>query len=687
MVVDSAETLEVSGNILERCYGSGIHIFGSKRSSLAADRPLCRILIHHNKVTDSMLNTNDWGGIETWQGGPAYVFNNISGNPGGYWNWKFKNHPGEPVAARFGHAYYLDGAFKNYHFNNIAWGKSKDPYDRLGNTSAFQEIHSYQNSFFNNTVYNFVIGSRRQAPAAGRNKYLSNIWDGIGHMVFRHADPAKTAAEANQADAGEQGEHFAFRTNAYSKNIFHDAAKFDDKAIFGVFEANGKWLKTFDEFGKALAERKAMLSDIGIVSDRSPLLDPAKHDFRPTADSTAIGKGSKLFVPWSLHAVVGEWNFYHTGGDPADIIDEHWYMAPYYTERTGYHNQPMFPLKGVGVTAESYAKGELEDWIDGALSLDGATQYAVLPDKSLEWPQAAAQKPFPRQPCDWAEIEIADSLEIGKKTGFKVTLTKDLPEGSTLQADFHWHSKGKYEEMNSKAGAHKIQGRGPYDLSVVPIDKPGLAFPELILFVTPDGTWRNHTHQHGQKLLSLDSRYGQRLRSPEIENDSFILEAYLKIESGWKDAIISEKKDDAGYSLGLDANGKFSFKTLGKGSLYAITSKTGANDGRWHHVLAECDRKARKMNIFLDGKLDSSGEGPDPEISLANSADLLVGGGPKGGHLKGSLDFLRISQGSLADAKTSIEELHAWQFDGPFLRDFNGRKPDGPRDAGAMNSK
>ena len=117
-----------------------------------------------------MLNNDDFGGIETWQGGPAYVYDNISGNPGGYRNWEHAMTP--DTESRFGHAYYLDGAFKNYYFNNIAWGKSKGPAGKLANTSAFQEIISYQNTFFNNTVYNFVRASRRQAPQAGRNKFL-----------------------------------------------------------------------------------------------------------------------------------------------------------------------------------------------------------------------------------------------------------------------------------------------------------------------------------------------------------------------------------------------------------------------------------------------------------------------------------------------------------------------------------
>jgi hypothetical protein len=64
--------------------------------------------------------------------------------------------------------------------------------------------------------------------------------------------------------------------------------------------------------------------------------------------------------------------------------------------------------------------------------------------------------------------------------------------------------------------------------------------------------------------------------------------------------------------------------------------------------------------------------------SLANSGDFFVGKG-SAGLLRGELDFLRVSRGTLADALTSIEELYAWQFAGPFLRAWDGsmRSTDG----------
>ncbi len=48
------------------------------------------------------------------------------------------------------------------------------------------------------------------------------------------------------------------------------------------------------------------------------------------------------------------------------------------------------------------------------------------------------------------------------------------------------------------------------------------------------------------------------------------------------------------------------------------------------------------------------------------------------------MDFLRVCRSTLAESKTSIGELYAWEFDGPFLRDFCGNAPVGKRDAGAV---
>ena len=130
------------------------------------------------RAIDTLLNTDDYGGIETWQGGPAYVYDNISGNPGGYRSWDHAISPDdrEPLRPRL-----LPGrGVQELLLQQHRLGQVKGPPGKLANTSAFQEIISYQNTFFNNTVYNFVRGSRRQAPQAGRRQvpgqHLRRAW-------------------------------------------------------------------------------------------------------------------------------------------------------------------------------------------------------------------------------------------------------------------------------------------------------------------------------------------------------------------------------------------------------------------------------------------------------------------------------------------------------------------------------
>lgn len=575
--VAGARTAEIAGNVVKRSYAQGIDVNGAKVSGMLGDVPFARYLVHHNKVWESMLNCNDYGGIETWQGGPFFVFDNISYNALGYRHWE--RYSG--TDAGFGHAYYLDGSFKNYHFNNIAWGKAKDLASPVVNCAAFQEIISYQNTFFNNTAYNYYTGSRRQAPEAGRNKYLANVWDGIGQFVFRHADPARTAAEGNAKDAGPQKAHFALDTDAYGRNVFHDFAS------LGVLEPSGRWLGSLDDFKSALEKNRSLLGELGTVSEKSPLRDPAHGDFRPVASATGAGHGVKVFVPWALSGVVGEWNFYHAGGDPSRIMDEHWYMTDYHVSRDTYLERPMYPLKGVNITESDFVPGPLENWIPGALKFSvGRKQYASLANSEL-------MKPF-----------SFDDLKKSRHEGAR-------PERTTVE--------------------------------------------------------------------------GAALKNPQIYTASFLIEIYFKGAPGRADAVLMEKMKGNGYSLTVNPRGRLLFSIRGPGASAEVESKERLNDGKWHHAVVEADRRGKMLTVYLDGRKDASAPGLDDSISLSNEGDVLVGGTPDGRYFEGELDFLRIAQGTLADADTTIEELYAWEFDGPFLRDFTGLKPKGDRrQAGAI---
>jgi hypothetical protein len=467
--------------------------------------------------------------------------------------------------SRFGHAYYLDGGFKNYYFSNIAWGKSKGPAGKLANTSAFQEIISFQNTFFNNTLYNFVRGSRRQAPQAGRVKFLGNIWQSMGERVFRDADPARTATAGNEKDAGPLRNEYAIDTDAYSRNVFYDVGD-----SFAVFEPSGRWHRTLEAFRDTLESYHPLASEVGVMAEQPPLRDATAHDFRPAAGSAARGLGVKVFVPWSLYETVGEWNFYPVKGDPTRLLDEHWCMSPYYTGRDDYYKLPTYPLKAVNVAVKDYQDGPLENWAKGALHLNGNNQFAVLSNADICRPAA---------------------LVAGRRN----------------------------ESQNRTVN-------------------------------------------------------GAELASPQIYTSSFLIEVFFQTAPGQKDGILLQKLNDTGWALNLNQAGGLTLTAKSGKATASLASRGLVNDGHWHHAIAEADRKAGTFTLYLDGKRDTVGPGLGADISLVNDADLYVGGTPSGHCLNGALEFVRLARGTLADSKTTIEELYAWEFNGPFLDDFTGRR-------------
>ncbi len=144
--------------------------------------------------------------------------------------------------------------------------------------------------------------------------------------------------------------------------------------------------------------------------------------------------------------------------------------------------------------------------------------------------------------------------------------------------------------------------------------------------------------------------------------------------------------DDAGYALRVNEAGGVTLAAQAAGAKASLASRGAVNDGQWHHVIAEADRKARTFTIYIDGRQDAGGPGLGADGSLGNDANLYVGGTPQGHSLNGAIDFLRLARGTLVDSKTTIEELYAWEFRGPFLYDFIGHeRPADGGEAGAID--
>ena len=557
------ERAEIAGNLLRQCWGSGIFVFGGKPSGDVGSAPLTRILIHHNRIQDAMLACNDYGGMEYWQGGPMYVYSNISGNSVGYRHCSDVKNDWKTVAYNF----YLDGTFKTYTFNNIIWGRSNDPSDPYRNRGGFFVVLGFMDHLFNNTIYKFrysIAGS-----SGNRTAILGNVLaDASGSFIQQNR-----TGDTSLAGGGDTGEHGTrgVPTLMYASNVFAGKA-----GLGNVGNIKGN---TVEQLRADLEKVPVVLGQVGWQVPESPMVDAPRHDFRLKPGSPAADRGVKFFVPWSLARTVGEWNFYRNASDPGTVLGENFYMSEEFAERHMYDFVPRNDLRVTGATAQDYVAGTLEDWIEGALAFDGA-RVAVLADAGLK-----KDVPYP--------------------VGF---------------------DPGK-EDLTRK-------------------------------FVFP-----------AAKRETVD-----------VGANNFLVEAVFRTDPGHAGGTVAGKMGDAGYALtiGPDAGATLTVKAAGKTS-----SVTGGrvNDGAWHHVIAECDRGAGALRIYVDGRQVAETKGLPLAAgdSLSNAADFQVGKG-----LVGAVDFVRVSRGTLADAKTTIEELYAWEFSGPFLRDFCGTAPAGRRDAGAL---
>ena len=228
-----------------------------------------------------------------------------------------------------------------------------------------------------------------------------------------------------------------------------------------------------------------------------------------------------------------------------------------------------------------------------------------------------------------------------------------------------------------------VSGKGLYTFKFTPKPKPDLDYYIVTAFTTPTGEWKDLVDVARWGVPAQAAAPAEGYRSPAVDKTNFLVEAYFRTEPGHTGGVLLQKKDRAGYALAVDARGRLTFQVAGQGEAAELQTTARLNDGRWHHVIAEADRKAKKVRLYVDGRRDTEAEGVGP-VSIANGADLYVGGRPDGGHLAGTIEFMRVALGTLDDAKTTIEELYAWQFSGPFLEDFLGRQPGGRRDAGAI---
>ncbi len=566
---------EVAGNVIDQTGAQGINIRAGKNGSTSDDMrtiPMVRLLVHHNKVTNTLQTICDYGGIETWQLGPVYLYNNISGNPIGYRRKLDEQvHTGRYHENRFGFAYYLDGAFKNYVFNNIAWGKNNDLSSELCNSAALQAILGFNNAYFNNTFFRFGSGSRKQSGVftqftvsgrlPGRNFFLGNIWQDISDTVLHH--------DAWLPDKRDViNEPIDYTTMAYKQNVFSQIA-----GDFGTLEYGHETYPDLPSMSQALVKRKSFAPQIGTVSTIPVLRDAPGHDFRPAADAK-LPKRIKHFVPWALQRVVGEWHFYQPAVDgPMVVFGENMNFTGEWMHRTMYRLVPTNDLQVRNASWSDFSQGTLENWVNGALSFNG--------------------------------LDVACQLS--------------------------------HQQM------------------------------------TVDGTY---DYKVGGKEIAKQYA-GKNRQTLDMTDNSFLIELVCRIDEQGG-VLLSKQNQTAGYQLAVDPSGELRLTLKAQYQIYHVNTAEPLPQSTWMHVLIEVERGNRnRVRMYVDsvpvalvGHLDTL----PIDATLANEGDFWVGCDGQASYFKGALDYLRIARTTLTDSLTSIDELSKWQFDGPFLRDFAGRR-------------
>lgn len=663
-------TSHMAGNFLHRIAGWGLAVFGGKPDGVGGvEAPFSRHLIHHNRLEDVLLKSNDWGGIETWQGGTFYVFDNVVLNPVAFKHWTFKPGDKDNIGS-FGHAYYLDGSFKNYLFNNIGAGRNNELGTKSVNTTAIQNIYSFENTFFNNTFFRFAEMARQQQPEAGRYRYLGNIFQDASRFLFRNADPAKNEAEPDpNASHYTQGGNFAYPTIAFSANLLGGI-----RGRFGVFEETGAVHRDLASMQAALGKVKAQAGDIGTLSPGSLLRDPAKGDFRPSPSAAAL-PGVRVFVPWALASTVGEWKFIRNNADPNTVFDEHWLMTGNYRSRQAYKDTPRYDLKGTGLTADSYLPGPLNTWAPSALKLDGKTQFLSVAHTTLApaAPEPSAAPPVVRE-LPFATVTVPADVLPGREFTATIELKEPLGENQ-VRADLHWMRSNAFGGFMAPGSAPKAVGDSgkTFEVTLKPGNPGGLDHYNVHVFITPPGADHSKALQKGNARVDRSKNAGgpdpALVRTVDIGTGNFLIEAYLQTSAS--EGTLVQKGKDTGYALDLQG-GKLRLRLKDASGEFTATTAAPVNTGQWIHLIAEIDRQAG-VAVYLDGKkAETTTTGTLPTGSLANTEDFQVGGGPGATPLAATLGYLRVARSTLAESRTSIGELHAWQFNGPADRDFAG---------------
>lgn len=616
-------TGEIAGNIVERTFGTGIMVEGSQfgKGNSAIDFPLSRILVHHNKTVNTALAVNDYGGLSIWQGGSIYCYNNNIGNSPGYMPAGILNWNGKAKSpTNLSYPLYLDGAYKIYSFNNIIWARSTDTENEQFATKTPGYFMVF--GFLNQFVNNTLYrhGKGVGGSSGHRNDVIGNVFSEIKQQHIGH-DRSSDPSLVGGGDDGTSGQR-GVPTLAYANNVFYGEA-----AAGRLLKPNepagipeGIQADSVEQLAQMMKDFPIRFGDLGMKSETNPIV--GHKNAGPIED---IGDVDFRLSEGSKAVDAGAqyfvpWSLYGTVGE--------WHF-------TENHAEPTKLIDYSWYMSETHYNRSMYEFVPTQdLTVDGAALDDYVPSPSETW------------------------------------------AGGALKFDGSFFASVSDEYM-----------RKDIELPIVFLNRKG----DLQTRKIPDTPWIAPEPISGTKNKYAEGAVavfpGELRKTLIIRNENLLVEANLNVDAGQTgSSIISKYDGGTGYRLYIDDAGKPVFAVDGGGAHAEVVGTTPVNDGAWHHVLAEIDRETGTMSLYLDGKLSATGSGDLPaDASLDCTSDFLVGKAfDNTGYFKGRIDFMRVCHGTLADAQTSIEELYAWQTEGPSTRDIRGAAVVGVRDAGAM---
>ena len=751
--VKGGELVEIAYNIIDRTYGSGISACNSKFAAATPKlrawvAPLVRVLVHHNKVTNTLLQTHDWGGIASWGVGPAYIYSNISGNAVGHRGYDWIEPPAaggnfnDVFSPNYGCAYYYDHMFKSYSFNNIAWGKNNDIDDEYWASAAYNETFALLNHWFNNTAYNVAVGRAKTGRPGFDCRYLGNLYLDVGYS-FNYYAPA-----ANFMD---------FSTLGFANNLYHgDVEHFSLGGGSTKFTTLDSWMNYLNPGGTPTS----LASQSETILDELNVMDAAGHDFRLLPGAEGVDGGVKVFVPWGLYKVAGEWPFYRNNQDPTRIMDEHLYANEEWRYDTMFHEILRHDLVASNIDEDDYEVGPLEDWVPGVLRFNGEDQYCSIIDSQTksDYPWTTPDRSgVLREGFNPGSRRI--TLDVGtenflieiyfktasSQTGGTLVSKGDKQQGyhlvidelgrAQLQLAFNaeeqyqatalatvndnqWHhliaevdraaqltriyldglqmqlyEEGSLETFASLTNTYdftvgKLAGKGS-------IETRTLTFFDFENLDTVEGLEvRNAPEATASLVDDVPSEGGDQAVRVEVPSATNFFSVPVPI--GEDLPLDLSDADYISFWIKSDVNSQCNFEvhdSVGGASAFEFPL-TG--DGQWTQISAplasftEPPWSGGPVDWSTVDELRITAFGGSYSnvylvFDMIEAKGQTQESGNGSGYFHGSIDFLRLSKGTLEDAETTIEELYEWQFNGPFLKDFFGNAPKGAgRDVGAI---